>query len=163
MKETIKSLIVVFMVVFIAFSLVSGASYFVWKKALEERATAFEEKIAEETIIFNPDIDVVDEGESYTVDVDLPGFNKASMEAKIANGELIVSGNRLMNNKRTSKGIFLRRECAHGRFSRSIAFPQDVDYTGISAEYSRGVLTVTLPKGKTSEHKEEVDTAIIIK
>ena len=137
MKEIIKSLIVVFIVVFIAFSLVSGVSYFAWKKALQERVATFEEKISEETITFNPAIDVVDEGESYIVDVDLPGLNKGSMELKFVNGELIVSGNRLMNNKKEAETIFLRRECAYGRFSRSIAFPQDVDCAKISAGYDR--------------------------
>jgi len=163
MKETIKSLTVVLMVVFIAFSLVSGVSYFAWKKALQERTAALEEKISEETISFNPDIDIVDEGENYTVDVDLPGLNKGSIEVKFVNGELIVCGNRLMNNKKTSEAIFLRRECAHGRFARRIAVPQDVDYAGISAEYGQGVLSMILPKGRTQEHKKEVDTTIIIK
>ena len=162
MKETIKSLTVILVVVVIVFSLVSGASYCAWRKALEERPAALKEKISEETISFNPDIDVVDEGGSYIAHVDLPGLNKGSMEVKFVNGDLIISGNRLMNNKKTSEAIFLRRECAHGRFSRSIAFPRDVDHTGISAEYDQGVLTVMLPKGKTQEHKEAVDISIKI-
>ena len=44
MKSTVKSLIVVFIVVSIAFSIVSAANYFIWKKVLQGRAAELEKE-----------------------------------------------------------------------------------------------------------------------
>lgn len=162
MKETIKSLVFVFVIVFIAFGIISGVSYFAWKHALQERMTSMGDNTAKGMVSFNPDIDIIDENQSYSVVLDLPGLTKDSIEIKFVNGELIVSGFRSINIRKKPKSFFLRRECGYGRFSRNIALPQDVDPAGISSEYDQGVLTVILPKGSSSVEKKS-DTSVKIK
>ena len=66
---------------------------------------------------------------------------------------------------------FYRREIRYGSFSRSIPLPTRVDYEKADADFSDGVLTVSLPKAedvkpksikiKPGAHKELVGTASV--
>jgi HSP20 family molecular chaperone IbpA len=43
-------------------------------------------------------------------------------------------------------GRFIHVECGHGGFSRTFAFPQRVEVSGVHADFRDGLLTVTVPK-----------------
>lgn len=100
---------------------------------------------APEKARFAPAVDVAEDGESYTLAVDLPGVKPEDIKISIENGVLTLAGER--KEPETAKPLtFHRVERAWGRFERSFTLPEDVLGDKIEARYEAGVLLVALPK-----------------
>jgi len=57
------------------------------------------------------------------------------------------------------EGRYHVMECAYGSFERAVPLPVDVDGNNATAQYRRGVLTVTLPKHERARARRiEVNT-----
>ena len=90
--------------------------------------------------------DITDEGDSYKLTADLPGFEKGDINIDINDNTLTLSAERHSEfEKEDKKGKYIRVERSYGSYSRSF------DLTGIKeeeieAKYDNGVLTLTLPK-----------------
>lgn len=96
-------------------------------------------------VAWTPAVDVVDGEKEYSLQLDLPGVEDSSVEAKIEDGVLRVSGERKgpQTDESTS---YLRRERAIGAFERSFKLPEAVDADGVEARFQRGVLEIRIPK-----------------
>jgi HSP20 family protein len=90
-----------------------------------------------------PRADLVEDEKSYLIEVDLPGVAKDSVAVSYQDGNLTISGER---EGGTGSQKFLSKERAFGRFSRTLAFGDDIDSASISAACKDGVLTVVVPK-----------------
>ena len=90
--------------------------------------------------------DITDEGDSYLLTADLPGFEKDDIHIDVKNGYLTVSAERHSEHEdKDKKGKFIRKERSYGSYRRS--FPVDgIDEKKISAKYDNGILSVSLPK-----------------
>ena len=90
--------------------------------------------------------DIRDNGDSYLLEADLPGFKKEDISVDIEGETLTIRAERTEEKEeKDGKGNFVKRERSYGSFSRSF------DMTGIrtedvSAAYENGVLKLTLPK-----------------
>lgn len=90
--------------------------------------------------------DIRDNGDSYLLEADLPGFKKEDISVDIEGETLTIRAERTdEKEEKDGKGNFVKRERSYGSFSRSF------DMTGIrtedvSAAYENGVLKLTLPK-----------------
>ena len=90
--------------------------------------------------------DIRDNGDSYLLEADLPGFKKEDISVDIEGETLTIRAERTNEKEeKDGKGNFVKRERSYGSFSRSF------DMTGIrtedvSAAYENGVLKLTLPK-----------------
>ena len=94
---------------------------------------------------WTPAVDVIDSEKEYKLLLDLPGVDDSSVEAKIEEGVLRVSGER--KGAETSESTsYLRRERAAGAFERSFKLPEAVDADGVAARFERGVLEIRIPK-----------------
>ena len=51
----------------------------------------------------------------------------------------------------------MRQERSKRSVSRGLTLPEDVDESGASADFSNGVLTVTLPKAFADEDSTSID------
>ena len=90
--------------------------------------------------------DVTDEGDSYQLKADLPGFNKEDISIDVNNDVLTVSAERHSEAEDKSKhGKFIRQERTYGSYQRTFDL-SDVKADEISASYENGVLTLNLPK-----------------
>jgi HSP20 family protein len=72
-------------------------------------------------------------------------MDEKNIEVKVANGNLIIKGKRQEEKEEKEKDYYLR-ERNFGSFERSFDVPEGVDGGKIEASFSKGVLTVTLPK-----------------
>lgn len=90
--------------------------------------------------------DITDEGDSYLLTADLPGFEKDDIHIDVKHGYLTVSAERHSEHEdKDKKGKFIRKERSYGSYRRS--FPVDgIDEKKISAKYDNGILSVSLPK-----------------
>jgi HSP20 family protein len=100
-----------------------------------------------------PAVDVADKGTAYEVTAELPGMEEKDIEVKVAEGMLTITGEKKETKEEKKKDYFLS-ERRYGSFQRSFALPEGVDQEKIEAAFTKGVLTVTLPKKPESVKKE---------
>ena len=88
--------------------------------------------------------DVIDTGDAYKLDAELPGFKKEDIKIDVENDVLTISAERKAENDE-NKPNFVKRERFYGSFSRSFDV-SSIEVDGIQAAYNDGVLTLTMPK-----------------
>ncbi|MBC1520701.1 Hsp20/alpha crystallin family protein [Listeria aquatica] len=97
-------------------------------------------------------VDISETEENYQVKADLPGFNKEDIRVDFENGILTIKGQREKKaDVKDDAGNFIRRERSSGSISRSFAL-QNVDASGVKADFVDGVLSIVLPKLENSDH-----------
>lgn len=90
--------------------------------------------------------DIKDIGDSYRLEADLPGFKKEDISISLDGDCLTIGAQRRTESEETDKnGNFIRRERSYGAFSRSFDV-SGIQQEAIRAEYTDGVLKLTLPK-----------------
>lgn len=90
--------------------------------------------------------DVVDNGASYSLITDLPGFKKEDISIDISGDTLTLTAERKNNyENRENKDGYVHVERSFGSYTRSFDI-SGIDADKISAKYEDGVLTVDLPK-----------------
>ena len=90
--------------------------------------------------------DITDEGTSYKLQADLPGFEKKDIHLDVEDDTLTISAERHSEHEEKDKqGKYLRCERSYGSYYRRFGLA-DVDSANIKAKYENGVLTLTLPK-----------------
>ena len=88
--------------------------------------------------------DVVDTGDAYKLDAELPGFKKEDIKIDVENDVLTISVERKLDEEE-KKQNFVKRERFYGSFCRSFDV-SGIEVDGIQAAYNDGVLTLTMPK-----------------
>ena len=89
--------------------------------------------------------DVIDTGDAYHLDAELPGFKKEDISIDVENDVLTISAERKVENDENSKSNYVKRERFYGSFSRSFDV-SGINVDGIEAAYNDGILTLTMPK-----------------
>jgi HSP20 family protein len=99
-----------------------------------------------------PRVDVSESETEIVVAAELPGIDEKDVEVSLNEGVLTLRGERKSETEqKDEKGKgYHRRERFYGSFERSIRLPADVDVEKTHASFSKGVLTVTLPKSAES-------------
>lgn len=89
-------------------------------------------------------IDVYDEGDTYRLIADVPGFAADDFEVEVTEDGLTIRGERKVA---VPEGYTVhRRERGATRVARSLSFPTKLDPSHVDATLERGVLTITLAK-----------------
>ena len=88
--------------------------------------------------------DVSDDGDSYKLEAELPGFKKEDISIDIDNECLTISAERSFD-KKDDKNNYVKRERYYGSYSRSFDV-SNIDIDKIEASYTDGILTPILPK-----------------
>lgn len=102
---------------------------------------------------WRPSVDVHENGDAYTVEVELPGLSREDVSVTFQDGVLKIEGER-NRQEESEDGNVHRRERFYGRFSRSFSFPGHVDSETISARQQDGVLTVIVPKAEQAKPRQ---------
>mgnify|MGYP000426644891 FL=1 len=91
--------------------------------------------------------DVKETEAGYEVDIDLPGFKKDEINAKLDNGYLTISAAKgLDKDEQDKNGKYIRRERYAGSMSRSFYVGEGVTEEDIKAKYEDGILRLVVPK-----------------
>ena len=91
--------------------------------------------------------DVRETDDSYEVDIDLPGFKKDEINAKLENGYLTISAAKgLDKDEQDKNGKYIRKERYAGSMSRSFYVGEGVTQDDIKAKYEDGILRLVVPK-----------------
>jgi len=106
------------------------------------------------TVAAMPAVDVTETDKAYEVSAELPGMDEKNIEVKVANGVLTIKGEKHDEKEEKKKDYYLR-ERNYGSFQRSFQIPEGVDTDKIEANFTKGVLTVSLPKSAETQKAEK--------
>jgi HSP20 family protein len=100
-----------------------------------------------------PNVEVKENGKSYTVSVELPGLDEKDVKASVEDDVLTISGEKKL--ERTDEKTHYS-ERSYGSFTRSFTLPDDADPNAVSAKFAKGVLTIEIGKsaGKPTQGKQ---------
>src|SRR5689334_8672822 len=99
-----------------------------------------------------PRAEVAETEDRVEVSVELPGMDDKDVELSVTDDVLTIKGEKKVERADSRRGCILS-ERAYGSFHRSIPLPPGVDTDEASAEFRKGVLTVTLPKTAVAQSR----------
>lgn len=101
----------------------------------------------------SPKIQVTEDKDAVKVTAEIPGINEKDIDLKVSSdGYLSISGEKKNEVQENTKDNYFS-EISYGMFKRTIQLPWDLDYEATTADYSNGVLTVSIPKSQTEKQK----------
>ena len=106
-----------------------------------------------------PAVNVTENKNAFKLNVIAPGFKKEDFKLEASNGYLTISGE-TSGEKEDKDEQFTRKEYSFNSFSRSFSLPENIVGDDISAQYTDGVLKVTLPKKRVEEEKPAKQIAV---
>lgn len=101
---------------------------------------------------WSPSADISETDKEYLIRAELPAVKKEDVKVTVENGMISIEGERKQRKEEKNEKIH-RVESFYGTFSRSFALPDDVDESTIKCESGDGVLTVHIPKTKSTPSK----------
>ncbi len=97
-----------------------------------------------------PKVDVVENKDSYSLQMDLPGATEKDVNLEVERGVLTISSVKTEEKEEKSgkkeEGKWLIRERTSSQFSRRFTLPEDVDEEKINASFKNGVLNIEMPR-----------------
>jgi HSP20 family protein len=99
-----------------------------------------------------PDVDIAENPDSYEIHAELPGMREEDINITLNNNVLTVSGEKKREVKE-EKDNFVRVERSYGKFERSFSLPNNITAERVAANYSDGVLKITLPKAEEAKSR----------
>ena len=111
--------------------------------------------------VWVPALDIVERRDAYLVFTELPGVDRSQLDVSFEQNVLTIRGTKPPAlDTRDGEVRVYAAERVSGAFERSIRLPEFVDGDRISAEFTNGLLTVTVPKAQAAQaRKIEVTTA----
>jgi len=94
---------------------------------------------------WNPQLDLYETDTAFILEADLPGVKEKDVSVAVEDKELVLKGQRVFERV-TTDGSFHCSERRAGQFVRRLQLSTSGDPAQIRAEFSDGVLRVTLPK-----------------
>jgi len=107
--------------------------------------TLLDNVLIPEPAIVAPVMDVYEKDGKYVLEAAIPGFKKEDINIEVVDNRLTVYGWSSEEKKEEEKGRYHYRELRRGSFSRSIAFPADINAEQVEATYENGILKVVVP------------------
>lgn len=97
--------------------------------------------------------DVIDQGDNYLLQAELPGFDKSDINIDLKDNLLTISASHKEEKNDEDKNKYIRKERYYSSYSRSFRV-DGVEPGDIDASYNNGILEIKFPK-KDVAAKEE--------
>ncbi|NMF57229.1 Hsp20/alpha crystallin family protein [Pseudanabaena yagii] len=94
-----------------------------------------------------PASELRDDGDHLTLRLSIPDIEAKDLDIQVTKDSLTIAGERHLERKEESaeKGYYWS-EISYGKFRRVFALPVAIENEQVKAEYTNGILTLTLPK-----------------
>ena len=92
-----------------------------------------------------PAASLVEDGDGYRLQVEMPGVNKEGLEISVENNELTITGYRSLP---TIEGTLIHHESRRENYRRTFELDPSIDADKISAKIDQGMVMLTLPKAE---------------
>jgi len=101
-----------------------------------------------------PPIDMSEDDKAYKISAELPGLDAKDVEVSVSGDRLVLKGEKRQEQEEKHKNYY-HSERTYGSFQRSFELPTSVDRGKIAADFSKGVLTITLPKTAAMQQQQK--------
>src|SRR5271169_4994745 len=92
-----------------------------------------------------PAIDMSEDEKAYKISAELPGIDAKDIDVSVSGDMVVLKGEKRPEKEEKDKNYHFS-ERAYGSFQRAFELPESVDRNKVAADFSKGVLTITLPK-----------------
>ena len=92
-----------------------------------------------------PALDVRENPQQWTIEVDLPGVEEKDVSVTSANGMLCIKGEKKSAREEKNENYYVS-ERSYGSFERTLPLPDTVDESKLEAKFEKGVLRIVAPK-----------------
>ena len=106
-----------------------------------------------------PSVDISETDDNFEVRAELPGVAKEDLNVSVKDNLLTLSGEKRQENVDDTQN-YRRVERRYGSFQRRFTLPSEVATDDIKAEYSDGVLTLSIPKPEAAKPTEVSITTV---
>ena len=100
-----------------------------------------------------PSVDISETDDNFEVHAELPGVAKDDLHVSVKDNLLTLSGEKRQENVDDPQN-YRRVERRYGSFQRRFTLPSEVAIDDIKAEYTDGVLTLSIPKPEATKPTE---------
>ncbi len=101
-----------------------------------------------------PAVDVSEDEKAYTITAELPGIDEKNVEVAVSGDSLVLKGEKHKDKEEKDKNYYLS-ERSYGSFQRRFHLPDGIDTAKIAATFTKGILTVTLPKTTEAQKQQK--------
>jgi HSP20 family protein len=95
--------------------------------------------------VIAPEIDYAETGDNIVISTELPGVDQKDVDISLDDDVLTIRGEKRSSRDETKEN-YRYAERTFGAFERRVALPTGVDANQAKAEFTKGVLKITLPK-----------------
>lgn len=101
---------------------------------------------------WQPAIELQDTDDDVIVRAEIPGIEGKDLDIRVTREAVVISGEHRYEKNAQEKGFF-RSEFRYGKFQRLIALPVAVKNDQVKADFTNGILTLTLPKAEAAKNR----------
>ena len=125
----------------------------VFDHLMEQTFPAFKEEVG---VSFNqgayPKVNIYEYDDQVGIVAEIPGLDRENVTVDIEEGVLTISGDK--HGFDSNGGKCITRELKQSAFKRSFNLGEHLDGTNVSAEFSSGMLSISIPKIEPEEPKK---------
>jgi HSP20 family protein len=110
-------------------------------------------RIAKRAVVYRPQIAIAETDKVVEVRAALPGFESEEVKVFVERRSVTISGRRKAENDTKNKPVQFS-DFTTGDFFRRFQLPSEADPDGARAALKDGILSLTLPKARTSQNKK---------
>ena len=92
-----------------------------------------------------PPARVIEAGDGYTLEIEMPGVSKEGVDISVENNELMIVGRRSLPSV---DGTLIHHESCPENFRRTFELDPSIDADKIGAKIEQGLVTLTLPRAE---------------
>ena len=114
---------------------------------------AFNAALTSDSRVWVPAIDVVEQKDAYVLYAELPGVDASQVDISFEQNVLTIRGTKRSTLEASNDGELrvYAAERVTGSFERSIRLPEFVDSDKIQAEFTNGLLKISVPKAQAAQ------------
>lgn len=102
--------------------------------------------------------DIKETEQGYQLEMELPGFTKEDLNAKLEDGYLTITATHSSHSEQPSeersKERYIRRERYYGTYARRFFVGKYLTQADMKAKFENGILTLTFPKEDNKKVEE---------
>jgi HSP20 family protein len=109
---------------------------------------------ANNQVAFSPRMDISETEQAFIIHAELPGVQKEDIKISISeDNTLSITGEKKKSEQIQDKN-FVRMERFYGTFRRTFTLPDQIQSSSIKADFTNGILEISLPKSEPIKPKE---------
>jgi HSP20 family protein len=101
---------------------------------------------------WKPAIELQDTDENVILRAEIPGIEGKDLDVRVTREAVAITGEHRYE-KKTEEKAFFRSEFRYGKFQRVIPLPVPVQNEQVKADFTNGILTLTLPKVQSAKNR----------